>query len=310
MQARSILLSALEKACQALLRTGINRIPGASAIYHLLNEFLWLWPTKTVMEIEGSKMYLNSHAKDAMKTAFRGYIRSHGKENLTTQIFKRVVEEGHTVVDIGANIGYFTLLSARLVGKEGKVYAFEPEPRNYNMVLKNIALNGYENVVPTQKAVSNTTETVRLYLSPTDVGAHTIREYHDKSQFDEKESGEFVEVEAVTLDEFFGGKKHPIDVIKMDMEGAEMLALLGMDGIIKENGNLKMFIEFYPSAIREMGCSPREFVHKLLEDYGFSIVAIDELRTPKNQYLKINNIDELMNLCQDEDKIVNLFLER
>ena len=149
---------------------------------------------------------------------------------------------------------------------------------------------------------------VRLYLSSKDVGAHTIREHHDKSQFDEKEFGEFVEVEAVILDKFFADKKHPIDVIKMDMEGAEMLALQGMDGIIKENDNLKMFIEFYPSAIREMGCSPREFIHKLFEDYGFSIIAIDELRTRKNQRVEINNIDELMNLCQEEEKIVNLFL--
>jgi len=310
MQTRSILLSTLEKACQALLRTGINRIPGASAIYHLLNELLWLWPTKTVMEIEGSKMYLNSHAKGAMKTAFRGYIRSHGKENLTTQIFKRVVEEGHTVVDIGANIGYFTLLAARLVGKKGKVYAFEPEPRNYSILLKNIALNGYENVAPMPKAVSNTAGIVRLYLSSKDIGAHTIRQYHDKKQFDEKESGEFVEVESVTLDEFFDDKKRPIDVIKMDIEGAEMAALLGMDRVIRENKNLKMFIEFYPSAIKEMGYPPEELVDKLLNGYGFSIIAIDELRMPSNQCLKINDVDELINLCEDEEKIVNLFLER
>ena len=310
MQARPILLSALDKACQVLPRAGINRIPGASSVYHLLNELLWLWPTKAVMEIEGSKMYLNSHASGAMKTAFRGYIRSHGKENLTTQIFKRVVKEGHTVVDAGANIGYFTLLAARLVGNKGKVYSFEPAPKNHEMLLKNIALNEYENVVPIQKAVSNTAGTVRLYLSSKDIGAHTIRQHHDKMQFDEKEFGEFVEVESVALDEFFDGKTHPIDVIKIDIEGSEMAALLGMDRIIRENQNLKMFIEFYPSAIREMGYSPEKLVDKLLNGYGFSITAIDELRSPSNQYLKINSIDELMDLCVDEEKIVNLFLER
>ena len=309
MQARAILLSAFEKTCQTFLRTGVNRIPGASTLYHFLNELLWLWPTKSVTEIEGSKMYVNPRVKGPMRTAFRGYIRSCGKEKLTTQIFKQVVKEKDTVVDIGANIGYFTLLAARLVGEGGKVYAFEPEPRNYNMVLKNIALNGYENVVPVQKAVSNVGGTVRLYLSSKDIGAHTIRQYHDKEQFDEKESGEFVEVESITLDEFLEDRKHSVDVIKMDIEGAEMAALSGMDRIIRENQNLKMFIEFYPSAIREMGYSPEEFVHKLL-NYGFSITAIDELRTPRNQYLRINNVDELMNLCEDEEKIVNLFLER
>lgn len=57
---------------------------------------------------------------------------------------------------------------------------------------------------------------------------------------------DFVDVETVPLDEFFGGKTQLIDVIKMDVEGAEMLALLGMDRIIRENQNLKMFIEFFP----------------------------------------------------------------
>lgn len=309
MPARSILLSAFEKACKPFLGKGLNRVPGSRIVYHLLNELLWLWPTKSVMEIEGSKMYVNPRIKGPMRTAFRGYVRSSGKEKLTTQLFKQVVKDGYTVVDIGANIGYFTLLAARLAGKKGKVYTFEPEPRNYNILLKNIALNGYGNVVPVPKAVSNVGGTVRLYLSSKDIGAHTIRQYHDKRQFDEKESGEFVEIESVTLDEFFEDKKHPIDVIKMDIEGAEMAALLGMDKVIRENENLKMFVEFYPSAIKEMGYSPEEFAHKLL-DYGFSITAIDELRMPTNQYLRINEVDELINLCKDEEKIVNLFLER
>ena len=309
MQARPILFSAFEKASKTFNGIGANRIPGASAVYHLSSELLWLWPTKSVREIEGSKMYLNPRVKGPMRTAFRGYIRSSGKEKLTTQLFKQAVKDGHTVVDIGANLGYFTLLSARLVGEKGKVYAFEPEPRNYYMVLKNIALNGYDNVVPVQKAVSNVAGMVKLYLSKTDVGAHTLREYHDHPQFNESQFGESVEVESVTLDGFFEDKRHPVDVIKMDMEGAEMAALLGMDGIIGENKNLKMFIEFYPSAIKEMGYSPEEFVHKLL-GYGFSITAIDELRIPTNQCRRINNVDELMILCESGEKIVNLFLER
>ena len=146
MQPRLILLSLFEKASRFFLRIGINRIPGVSAAYYLLNELFWLGPTRTVREIEGSKMYLNPRVKGPMRVAFRSYIRSRGKEKLTTQLFKEVVKGGYTVLDIGANIGYFTLLAARLVGKKGKVYAFEPEPRNYSMLLRNVTLNEYENV--------------------------------------------------------------------------------------------------------------------------------------------------------------------
>ena len=89
-----------------------------------------------------------------------------------------------------------------------------------------------------------------------------------------------------------------------------MAALLGMDNILRENNDLKMLVEFYPAAIREMGYSSEEFVRKLLLDYGFSITAIDELRAPTNQQVKVNSVEELMELCQDEEKILNLFLER
>lgn len=310
MRARSILISALEKASRLLGSIGVNRLPGTRAVYHFLNELLWLWPTRSIRQIEGSRMYLNPHEREPMRTAFRGFIRSCGKERLTTQMFKQVVKDGYTVVDIGANIGYFTLLAGRLVGKKGKVYAFEPEPQNYSVLCQNIALNRYDNVVPLQKAVSNIFGMVRLYLSKTDVGAHTLRRQHAHPQFDTSQLGESTEVESVTLDGFLEDKRQPIDVIKMDMEGAEMAALLGMDRVIRENQNLKMFIEFYPSAIREMGYSPEEFIHSLLEKYGFSITVIDELRTTVAQSVKVSSVDEVINLCQDEERIVNLFLER
>lgn len=310
MRARLILVSSLESVSRPFLKLGMNRIPGARFFYHLLNELIWLWPTSSIREIEGSRMYLNPHEKEPMRTAFRSFIRAYGKEPLTTRIFKRVVKDGFTVVDIGANIGYFTLLAARLVGKNGRVYAFEPSPQNYGVLSKNVALNGYQNVVALQKAVFNTSGMVKLYLSKTDVGAHTLRQQHAHPQFDTSQFGEFTEVESVTLDGFFKGKQQPIDVIKMDMEGSEMAALLGMDRLIRENKNLKMFIEFYPSAIREMGYSPEEFIRTLLEKYGFTITVVDELRTTSAKLVKVSSVAEVMNLCQDEERIVNLFLER
>lgn len=309
MQVKTALLSSFEKTGKILVKIGVNRIPGTRAVYHFFNELIWRLPAKSIRTIEGSKMYLNPNAKGPMKLAFRVFIRDNGKEHLTTELFKQAVKKGYTVVDIGANIGYFTLLGARLVGKEGKVYAFEPEPNNYEMILKNVTLNGYSNVVATQKAVSDVARKVKLYLSKTDVGAHTLREQHAHPQFDQGQFGDFVEVDAITLDKFFEDKEKSINVVKMDCEGSEMAALLGMDKIIKVNKNLKMFIEFYPSAIREMGYSPEEFVHKLF-DYGFSITAVDELRASSNKCLKINSVEELMNLCKDKEKIVNLFLER
>jgi len=269
------------------------------AIYLSLSRVLW--SSNPVVEVQGSKMYVNPEGlpKNYIKT-FQAYIISGGPEKLTTEMFKNVVKEGDVVLDLGANIGYYSLLAARLVGEKGKVYAFEPEPVNYSLLLKNIELNGYDNIVAVQKAVSNVAGKVRLFLDKKDTGAHTIYQPDDER--------EFTEVESVILDDFFKDKKHPINVIKMDVEGAEMAAFSGMDRIIRESENLKMFVEFYFPGMKRAGNAPREFARRLLEDYHFSILAIGEY-TKDRKYLKINKVDELMDLCKGE-RAANLFLER
>ncbi|MFC2057184.1 FkbM family methyltransferase [Chloroflexota bacterium] len=306
---KSNIFSVFSTTVKPLRKTRLAKLGFVSVIYEFIFKHLYPWPETAVFTVEGSKMFLNPHDRSIMGKAFRGYILDT-KEEITTQIFKKVVKNGDIVVDLGANMGYFTLLAARLVGNKGNVYAFEPAPANYNMLVKNVDLNEYKNVIANQKAVSDVVGVVKLYLSDKDIGSHTIRERHDIPQFTESQSGEFVEVESITLDEFFKDEKRAVNVIKMDVEGAELLALSGMERVIRQNKNLKMLVEFYPFAMREMGSSPEEFIRQLSEEYGFSIIAIDELRTPTNKCLKINNVEELMDLCKEDEKIVNLFLEK
>jgi FkbM family methyltransferase len=327
MAIRSTLLSGFEKTSQLLQRTAVRKIPGVGGVYRFLysflNELLWLWPRfwpgKKIMEIQGSKMYINVHDKDLnMRRTFRAYALRRVHEEFTTKLFKEVVKEGDVVVDLGANLGYFTLLAAKLAGKRGKVYSFEPEPRNYNYLLKNIELNGYDNVFAIPKAVSDRSGKVKLYVCPYDSGHHTINQYDGikayKPDFTDDKK-DFVEVETVTLDEFFEGMKQSISVIKMDVEGAEMLALSGMDRVIRDSKNMKMFVEFFPLLIKEMGGSPEEFICRLLEDYHLSIFIIEgdysvPSYAPNKGYLKINNAAELMNLFKGERDHVNLFIKR
>ena len=316
---RSILSSALERISKGFVVIGVGKIPGVKRAYGLLNELIWLWPSKSIIEIQGSKMYVNVHDKNlSMRRTFRAYALARVHEESTTELFKKVVKEGDVVVDLGANLGYFTLLAAKLVGRRGKVYAFEPEPTNYNYLLKNIELNGYDNVLAIPKAASDKSGKVKLYICPYDSGHHTINQYGGIKAYKPDFAGDrkdFVEIETVTLDEFFKGTKQPISVIKMDVEGAEMLALSGMDRVVKESENLKMFVEFFPLLIKEMGGSPEEFIRKLLEDYHFSVFVIEHdysMRgyAPTEGYRKINSVDELMNLCKGHMDHVNLFLER
>ena len=296
---KSAMFHAFQKVTRLLWGTGIGKIPGIYKVHSFL--FQLLWPNIDTIEVKGSKIYVNpAGLPKSFRSTFQSYIISHSWEELTTEVFQKVVKEGDTVVDLGANIGYFTLLAARIVGNKGKVYAFEPEPLNYSLLTKNIDLNGYENVVAVQKAISDATGKVRFFLDKKDTGAHTMYQHGT--------GGEFIEVESTTLDDFFADKGQTINVIKMDVEGAEMAALSGMDRTIKENKNLKMFVEFYFPGIKHAGHSPQEFVRKLLEDYRFSILAIGEYTKGRN-YIEINNFDELMELCKGE-RTANLLLER
>jgi len=296
-----------------VIKIGLSKIPGMFIVYDFL--FQHLWSGSNIVEIQGSKMYINVHDKSLnMRKTFQTYASNLIHEKATTDLFKKTVKRGDTFVDLGANIGYFTLLAARLVGDKGKVYAFEPEPRNYNYLIKNIGLNNYNNVSAAQKAVSDKNGKTKLYICSYDTGHHTINQYGGieayKPDFvDEKK--DFVEIETVTLDDFLEDKGKSVDVIKMDVEGAEALALSGMDRILRENENLKMFVEFFPLLIKEMGSSPKEFVNKLLKDYRFSISIIpDDYDASKGEFIRVNSIDELMSFCKGEKDHLNLFIER
>ena len=314
---KSILFSALTRAYKFLSGTGIGKIPGILAVYDRLLQLFW--SEEIILEVQGSKMYLNVRDKDpSMRKTFQAYALNRIHEESTTELFNKVLKEGDVVVDLGANIGYFTLLAAKLVGKNGKVYSFEPEPRNFSFLEKNIELNNYKQVIANQKAIAEGPGTVKLYICPYDTGHHTINQYGGIKAYrpdfiDDKK--EFVEIEKVALDDFLKDEKQPINVIKMDVEGAEMLALSGMDRIIRESKHMKMFVEFFPLLIKEMGGSPEEFARKLLEDYHFAMFVIGEdysmhdYVTDKG-YLKINSVDELMNLCKGEADHVNLFLKK
>lgn len=314
---QSVLLSRLVKTRRQLSGIGLSKIPGMLAIYELMFRVLWL--NRNIIEIQGSKMYVNVTDRDpSMRNTFRGYAVNKVHEESTTALFRRVVRERDVVIDLGANIGYFTLLAARLVGKEGKVFAFEPEPRNYGYLVRNVELNRYENVVALQKAVADRHGVVKLFTCPYDTGHHTIQKYDGIQAYrpdfvDERK--EYVEVEQVSLDDFFGELVGPINVIKMDVEGAEMLALMGMEQVIRRNRDLVMFIEFFPLLIRKMGQSPEEFARRLIEDFRFDVFVVKHDysmrdRSYSDGQLHVRNVDQLMSLCSNWKDHLNLYLEK
>ncbi len=184
-------------------------------------------------------------------------------ESETTELFKKVVKEGDTIVDLGSHFGYYSLIGSKLVGKNGKVFAFEPFHESLQQLRDGIKANKFTNIIPVQKAVSNTSGEKKFYLSSISNGRNTFNEKipHDS----------FIPIPSVTLDDYFGDTK--IDFIKMDIEGEELNALEGAKYVIAHNPGIKMTIELSPKTIRSMGMEPKDFLSKI-RSYGLKTKLI------------------------------------
>lgn len=196
----------------------------------------------------------------------------------TVAFFRDCLKEGMTVVDIGANLGYFTVIAASRVGASGKVFSYEPDPRNFDLLKTNISANGFENVTAFPIALSDRAGERKLFFGDN----QCTHSFGDKIGH-----GRFESVVTDTLDGSLKVSGRPkIDVIKMDIEGAEPVALEGMMETIARNQKLTMIFEFHPNAIKRLGYSPSEFLERMRK-LGFLISVIDEDR--KN-HTAINNI--------------------
>ncbi|MCI0329535.1 MAG: FkbM family methyltransferase [candidate division Zixibacteria bacterium] len=208
---------------------------------------------------------------------------NHGAyEPFETELIKKEIKRNYTVLDLGANIGYYSLIFARLVGNRGKVFAFEPDESNAALLEKNVEINGYRNVCIVKKAVSDKTEKNRLYLSKENFGDHRIYDSGDRRQS--------IEIETVRLDDLFKNRSPKIDFIKMDIQGAEGGALLGMSELLKTSKNLKILSEFWPFGLKKFGTEPQEYLRRL-EDFGFKLYEVKKLE----KKLEPVNIPTLLN---------------
>ena len=143
----------------------------------------------------------------------------HSYEPETTRLFRRLLRPGMTVVDLGAEIGHYTVVGAMDVGRTGHVYAFEPNPYSLRVLRQNVQINGHEDVVTIEPtAVARGRGQTQLFLG---MGRGVTSMFNTGDG--EKQS---IVVDTVSLDIYFAGLGWPrVDVMKMDIDGAERLAL-------------------------------------------------------------------------------------
>ncbi len=218
-------------------------------------------------------------------------------EAFESELIRSLLSPGDTFVDVGANIGLHTLWASRAVGPGGRVVAFEPDPSNFALLAQNVAWNRCANVELVAKAVCDKPGQLLLYQNEENRGKLSLR--------DLTHSGRAVAVEATTLDAHLQGQDRPIGLIKMDIEGAEPLALAGMSKTLDCHSEVALLVEFTPIFIRAFGQSPEGFLAEL-RVLGYRLWCLDEGR----RVLEETSPEELLALATQAGAPMNILCRR
>jgi FkbM family methyltransferase len=191
---------------------------------------------------------------------------SRGLEPGTGEVLRRLVRPGMVVADVGANIGLLTLVMAWATGPSGQVIAFEPEAVPRANLEKMRHLNGLSWVEVRDQAVGARAGQLTFHVS--DIIGHS-----SLYALPENEGSREIQVEVVRLDAV--APQGRMDVVKIDVEGAELDVLAGMSGLIAKNSDLAIVAEFGPEHLKRVGQTPAQWF-KAFADAGFKAYIIDE----------------------------------
>ena len=181
-------------------------------------------------------------------------LREREYEPHVTAVLKRHLGQGQTFVDIGANIGFFTSLGAKLVGNQGKVIAVEPNPENVQVLLACLVRNRSKNVEVLPFAASDARSIHSLTIGGSNAFLTAAREPGSSAAY----------AQSIMLDQHLATEDR-IDVVKIDVEGFEVRAIRGFKTLLRKF-RPTIVSEFHPKALREIGDSdPEEYLSELFE---------------------------------------------
>ena len=185
-------------------------------------------------------------------------------EPLTQRVFRQALAPGMTVVDIGAHIGYYTVLAAPVVGVHGAVYAIEPCVDNRRFLMRNLHRRALMNVTVLPYAAGRATRLRAFHIA----NESTLHGFYAHPLSGATQTT--IEVQERPLDELLHGA---IDVIKIDVEGAEIEVLEGAENILRRSPALSLFVEWNPDCLTAAGCDPTELPARLAA-LGFSKIHV------------------------------------
>lgn len=223
----------------------------------------WLHPVRRI-QMRGLELHLDARTEATNEES----LTDGGYEVEETEFMQRAVCPGDVFVDVGANVGYFTCLASRWVGVEGQVFAVEPDRINHRLLRRNLRANHCQgNVVAHRAAASSEAGTTVLHRSLINCGDHRIYEDDATSRVGEK-------VRTVSIDEVVGAGAR-VDFVKMDVQGAEVLVVEGMQQTLAANAErIALLIEWWPYGLAQCGSSA-DALRALLTQHGLQLWTLD-----------------------------------
>ena len=293
LQAAKVCFRFLPRWAPTLIYTVLLRPP---FLRRRVNALLLQMIPKNV-QVEGVTIALNP--KDPI---FFAALTTGVFETSETRFLRDKIKPGMRVLDIGANIGYYTALFSQWVGSEGLVTSFEPEPGNFHFLSETIAANQFTQTRAVNAAVGRAPGDALLFLSEYNQGDHRVYQSTDAEHTAKDRT---VSVPMVSIDTLIS-EQETVDFIKMDVQGAEWMVLAGMRETIRRNPNVMLLTEFWPQGLRGAGGDPANFLRILQEDLKLTIWEVGE---EAGALTPVENAADLIRRHPGR-KYVNLFCTR
>lgn len=213
-------------------------------------------------------------------------------ESGTVSVCSRWLGAGMTAIDVGAHVGYYSRIFAQIVGPSGNVYAFEPHNGNFRYLERNVQRLGQ--VTSLQMAVTDRDGTVLIHESSVGTGSHSLH----PSRYAYTRA---IPVEGISLDTFLGEKS--VDLVKIDVEGAELEVLEGMRKTIENSPGIALIVEFCPAILASRRLRPRALLDRLGE-FDLELAVIDE---DNGKLVPLDSWQSYDDFISWVEKYVNLF---
>lgn len=262
-----------------------------NAVARIFRSFIWrigrnVFLRDRKVNVSGVRLYVNP---DDSVVSRKFFVR-RSWEPLEVQEIRKRVSIGSVCIDIGAHIGFYSLVLADAVGEYGTVVAFEPSQENFAYLLRNCS--EHSNIICENIALSNTPGQIKLFVSDKHKGDHRIYQPLD-------EAPRRVEsIKSTTLSDYIETHSIPpedISIVKIDTQGAEPYILEGMKAVIERMKRATFFVEFWPRAYEmQASIDCKEYINYLYDRF-----LICDLNYVLNSYRPISSSKELSKLYVD-----------